>query len=280
MKTATLFFCLVLSAVFSRAQDSTGHSWWKNTAVANLNFTQSHFDNWTQGGTDSWSWQSDLLPKFVFEDSTFQWANTGKFFFGQAKVGDAQSRKSADEIRLESLLTYKIGTWVNPYAAVTGLTQFANGYDYGTDPKTEVSGFLDPGYFTQSVGLGMQPDAWIKTRVGAACKETVTRRHPKPYADDPKTSKVEKIKVEPGAEWVTDLNLKLHANILFTSKLETFSNFKGLKSVDVNWDNQFSSKITKLISVSFNVRIFYDRDISAKRQLAQVLAVGFSYSLL
>jgi hypothetical protein len=280
MKTSILFFFAVLSAVSVQAQDSTGHPRWKNTLVGHLNFTQNHFDNWTQGGTDSWSWQSDLLPKFVYEDSTLQWTNTGKFSFGQAKVGDAQSRKSADEIRLESVLTYKIGTWLNPYAAVTGLTQFAKGYQYGADSKTEVSGFLDPGYFTQSAGIGIQPDARIKTRIGAALKETVTRNHPMPYTDDPKTVKLEKIKVEPGGEWVTDLNLKLHENILFTSKLEAFSNFKGLKSVDVNWDNMFSSKISKLISVSFNLRIFYDRDISSKRQLAQVLAVGFSYSLL
>ena len=280
MKKTILFLCAFLSAVSAQTQNAGSHSEWKSTAVVNINFTQNHFDNWTQGGANSWSWQSDFLPKFVYEDSAFQWANTGKFSFGQAKVADAQSRKSADEIRLESLLTYKIGTWVNPYAAVTGLTQFTGGYNYSTAPKTEVSGFLDPGYFTQSAGLGFQPNPRVRIRIGAACKETVTRNHPAPYADDPKTSKVEKVKVEPGAEWVTDAELKLHDNILFTSKLEAFSNFKGFNSIDVNWDNMFSSKISKLLSVSFNVRIFYDRDISAKRQIKQVLAVGLSYVLL
>jgi hypothetical protein len=272
--------CAVLAVFSAQAQNPEGPSRWKNSVVGNVNFTQNHFDNWTQGGTDSWSWQSDLLPKFVYEDSTFQWTSSGKFSFGQAKVGDAQSRKSADEIRMESVLTYKIRTWVNPYAAVIVLTQFAKGFQYGQDTKTEVSGFLDPGYFTQSAGVGFQPSPHLRTRMGAALKETVTRNHPNPYADDPKTAKLEKIKVEPGAEWVTDVDLKLHENILFTSKLETFSNFKGFDSVDVNWDNMFSSKISKLLSVSFNVRVFYDRDISAKRQLKQTLALGLSFVLL
>ncbi len=280
MRMMTLTCCAVLSCIHLAAQDKASAPRWKNTVVGNLNFTQNHFDNWTQGGADSWSWQSDLLPKFVFEDTTIQWSNTGKISYGQSKVGDAQSRKSADEIRAESVLTYKVGTWINPYAAVTGLTQIAKGYDYGTDPRTEVTGFLDPGYFTESVGLGFQPDPHVKTRIGAACKETVTRNHPAPYADDPKTLKIEKIKVEPGAEWVTDLELKLHENILFTSKMEMFSNLKGLKAVDVNWDNMFTSKISKLLSVSLNVRVFYDRDVSFKRQIKQVLAVGLSYSLL
>jgi cytochrome c oxidase assembly protein Cox11 len=50
--------------------------------------------------------------------------------------------------------------------------------------------------------------------------------------------------------------------------------------VDVNWDNMFSSKISNLLSVSLNVRMFYDKDISSKRQLKQVLALGLSYALL
>jgi hypothetical protein len=274
-----LFAIVLLAASSASAQTAVADTSWKNTAVLNVNFTQAQFDNWAPGGEDSWSWQSDLLPKSLYESSSVQWTNTGKFSFGQARIGDMGSRKSADEIRLESVLTWKIGAWVNPYAAVTGLTQFAPGYFYDGDSKTEVSGFLDPGYFTESAGLGIQPDPHLKTRIGAALKETVTRNHPAPYADDPKTEKIEKIKAEPGAEWVTDAEWKLHDNILFTSKLETFANFNGLNAVDVNWDNMFSSKITKLISVSFNVRVTYDRDVSRKRQIKQVLGAGLSYSL-
>jgi hypothetical protein len=128
--------------------------------------------------------------------------------------------------------------------------------------------------------LGFQHDRRIKTRIGAACKETVTRNHPKPYSDDTGTTEVEKTKIEPGAEWVTDLELKVHQNILFTSKVELFSNMKGIKATDVNWDNMFSSKVSKWITVSLNLRLFYDRDISVRRQIKQVLAVGLSYSLL
>jgi hypothetical protein len=280
MRSIVVVCCAALAVMPLSAQDKAAPARWKNTVVGNLNFTQNRFDNWTQGGSDSWSWQSDLLPKFVREDTAFQWSNTGKISYGQSKVGDARSRKSADEIRAESVLTYKAGKRLHPYAAVTGLTQIAKGYDYGTEPATEVTGFMDPGYFTESLGLSFQPVPAVKTRIGAACKETFTRNHPKPYADDPGTLKIEKIKIEPGAEWVTDLELKLHENILFTSKLEMFSNMKSMEAVDVNWDNMFTSKISKWLSVSLNVRVFYDRDISFKRQIKQVLAVGLSYSLL
>jgi hypothetical protein len=277
-----ILFMAALAALWTAAaaQEPAAPSFWKNSVIGNLNFTQNQFDNWSQGGTDSWSWQADLLPKFTYEDSSFQWANTGKASFGKSEVGDAGSRKAADELRVESVLTYKLGVLVNPYAAITGLTQFAKGYDYSAPAAVEVSGFLDPGYFTQSLGLGIQPVKAVKTRIGAAVKETLTRNHPAPYADDPKTVKIEKFKVEPGGEWVTDLGLALHTNIQFASKLELFSNFKGFRAVDANWDNMFTSKISNVLSVSFNLRMFYDRDISAKRQLKQVLALSLSYSLL
>jgi hypothetical protein len=279
MQRAMLPAAAVLCAAAVWAQTAGADSAWKKTAIVNVNFTQAKFDNWAPGGEDSWSWQSDLLPKFVYEAPSLQWASSGKFSFGQAQVGDAGSRKSADEIRLESLLTLKKGTWVNPYAAVTALTQFAPGYRYAGDDRRRVSGFLDPGYFTESAGVGYQPNPHFRTRIGAAFKESVARSHPAPYTDDPKTSRIEKFKAEPGAEWAADADLKLADNILFTSKLETFSNFKGLNAVDVNWDNLFSSKISRLISVSLNVRVTYDRDVSKRRQIKQVLAAGLSYAL-
>jgi hypothetical protein len=280
MKRGFVTLCFAAWAPFAGAQDSTAQAAWKNSMVGNLNFTQNHFDNWSQGGSDAWSWQADLLPKFVYEGPRLQWTNTGKVSYGRSKVADFGARKAADELRLESVLTVKLGVFVNPYVSFTGITQMDRGFDYGKEPAVEVAGFLDPGYFTEGAGVGIQPDPRIKTRLGAALKQTVTRNHPVPYADDPETAEEEKVKFEPGAVSVTDFELKLHSNILLTSKVELFTNFKGWKAVDVNWDTMFSSKISKLVSVSLNVRVFYDRDISVRRQLKQVLAVGISTVLI
>jgi hypothetical protein len=85
--------------------------------------------------------------------------------------------------------------------------------------------------------------------------------------------------VEAGAESVTDVALKLSDNLLFNSKLELFSNIKGIDEIDINWDNLFSVKVSEFINVGLNIRLFYDKDISSKRQLKQTMAVGFSYTL-
>ena len=63
--------------------------------------------------------------------------------------------------------------------------------------------------------------------------------------------------------------LTLAKNILFTSNLQLFANMKAFNEIDVNWDNLLAAKVNDYINVNFNVKIFYDRDISNKRQLMQ-----------
>lgn len=276
---ATIILLIMsMSLVAQEAEEKKPEYGWKNEMVGNLNFTQNKFDNWAQGGEDSWSWQLDINAKFENDQEKYNWSNTGKFSFGQTQIGDADSRKAADEIKLESVYTYKMNLYINPYFAVTGKTQISKGYQYTDSSKFAISDLLDPGYFTQSVGIGYKPNDMIKTRLGAALKETVADKYP--FADDPATTKFEKSRTEVGAESVTDLEYKVSENILFNSKLEMFSNLEGINEVDVTWDNLITAKVSEYINVSFNLNLLYDRDISKSRQLKQTLAVGLSYTLL
>ncbi len=247
---------------------------WQNLVIGNLNFTQNSFENWAAGGENSWAWQLDFSGNFTNDQQDFNWANSAKLSFGQAKVGDIGSRKAADEIKLESVYTYKLNDYLNPYAAATAQTQFVKGYAYTTDSKTAISDIFDPAYFTQSIGVGYKPNEIIKTRAGAALKETITNKHAEIYSNG------EKNRVELGAESVTDLNMQLSESILYTSKLELFSTLNAINEVDVNWDNVFAAKVSDYIKVTFNFKLFYDRDISPKRQLKQTLGAGLSYSFM
>jgi len=254
---------------------------WQKELVGNLNFTQNSFDNWAQGGEDSWSWATEVRAKFINDQEKYNWSNNGKLAFGKTKVGSSDARKAADEIKLESVYTYKMHIHINPYIAATGLTQVAEGIKYIDDTtQVAISNFLDPAYFTQSLGISYEPVANFKTRLGAALKQTITDKYPVPYADDPSTTKIEKTRNEVGMESVTDFSKKFSEILAFTTKLEMFSNMQSIEEIDVNWDNLFTAKVASNINVSFNFRIFYDHDISAKRQLLQTLAVGLTYNFL
>ncbi len=266
----TMAFC---SLSFAQQADKKAPQYgWKKELVGNLNFTQNTFDNWKQGGENAWAWQLTINGKWVNDQKNYDWENTLKINYGKTKVGDAASKKSTDELNVSSVYTYKMGIYVNPFVSFSGLTQFTKGYKYEADTSYAISEFLDPGYFMQTLGIGYAPNNHIKTRLGAAFKETMADKYANLY------SKGKKFRVEYGANSVTELNFKLAQNILYTGKLQLFSNLKAFNQIDVNWDNMLASKISKYISVNFNVKLFYDRDVSPKRQLQEVLAVGLTYN--
>ena len=177
-------------------------------------------------------------------------------------------------------MTYLWKFQPDPYFSVKGETQLAPGYNYGENKKTQVSAFLDPAYFTQSAGFIYVPTDELSVRFGAAFKETITKDYSAPFSDDPETEEIETTKVEPGVESVISFSKKINDNTLVNSTIDLFNNFSGFNATDVRLDTDITTQITKFINVKLNIKLFYDEDISTKRQLNQSLLLGISYTLL
>ncbi len=277
-KLFTCILSLIALSAFAQQPDTTkAKKPWTHSLTGGLNLTQISFnDNWAQGGENALAYAVNLLGKSVDDLPKTDWTTSYKFAFGQTKVGSGSIRKTDDKIDLETLLTYKLGTYVNPYVAATLKTQFAKGFDYNVDPDTAVSKFFDPAYLIQSAGIGYQPIKQIKTRLGAALREVITSQFVG-YAGGKKT------KVEGGLESVTEINWQLQSNLLFTGKLELFDPFKDLEKVVVRSDNTLAAKVSKYISVNFNVQLIKEpgeKVSQGKTQVKQSLALGLSYTFL
>jgi hypothetical protein len=266
--------------VVGQEADAAPASPWTKKLIASINFTQASFSNWAQGGENSLAWQSTLNAELTRSEDGYDFVNKGKFTFGLSRVGDTGNRKSADEIRLESVFTWKRGKYLNPFVSGSAQTQFASGYDYSGTTKTKVSKFLDPGYFTQSAGVGYNPNKMFKTRLGATAKETVTSDFAVPYSDDPSTPGIEKTRFEGGVTSITEVERTFEEDAVFTSRLELFSNLKGLDQIDLTWENLLSLKVTRLINVNLSVDLVYDKDVTDDLQMKEILGVGLSYSFL
>ncbi len=140
------------------AQEKAPDFGWKTSAIGKVNVTQSQFDNWSQGGENTLAWQGLFEATVTNEQERFLWKNYLKMSYGQNKIGSGSLKKTTDEIVLESVLNYKTGWTADAYLALTAKTQFSAGYLYPADaPAVEISNFLDPGYFTQEVGLSWNP---------------------------------------------------------------------------------------------------------------------------
>lgn len=275
--SALLAGTTVLSAQDADAsKDSLG---WHRKIVSQLNVTQASFDNWAQGGENALAWQVTGKGRFNYRAQRYTWTNSAGLDYGQTRLGGQSFRKSSDEINMESVLSYDAPEILSPYVSVSALTQIARGYRYEDSTVVATSDFMDPGYFTQSIGLSWSPSDAFTTRAGGALKETVTHHFPQ-YVDNPNTTEVERSRVETGLNSVTELNQAIDDNLLLSSKLELFANLKAFNQIDVNWASSITAKVSSYINVNLNVRVLYDRNVSKSRQLKQALAMGLSYTFL
>ncbi|MBP8976472.1 MAG: DUF3078 domain-containing protein [Bacteroidetes bacterium] len=287
-----LCFCLLLSpfllvnaqetqvpsTVVQQTQPQPKH--WQHSMHVNANLTQVSFTDWAQGGENSLAYALFLEGKSEFAHDSINWTNSYKFGYGQARLSTLGLRKTDDIINFESVFIYKLGAYINPYASVSLRTQFTEGVVYESDGRTvPVSNFFDPGYLVQAIGVGYQPISEIKTRLGMAMREIVTKNYVS-YSDDPSTSKVEKVRVDGGVESVTDVNWKVMENIIFTSKLEIFAPIKHLKQATLRSDNTLSAKANKYVSINLNVLLLNDPQIQARTQIKETLALGISFTLI
>lgn len=259
-----LLFC---TPSFSQTDSST----WKHNLVAGLTATHVSFSDWAGGGENALAYTTVIDGKSVQDLEMTNWSTSYKFAYGQTRLGSKPMRKTDDKIEFESVLSYKVGTAVNPYAAFTLKTQFDVGYKYddATNTKTVLSRFWAPAYLTQSVGVGYAPRPEITTRLGAALREVMS-----------KTGYIEYNRTEGGIESVTDVQISFEQNLLFTSKLELFTPFNNIDVVVVRSDNTLTAKVNSVVNVTIHLQLINDANVSARTQIKETIALGIAYTLI
>jgi hypothetical protein len=277
-----IFLLIILFNTFLYAQDKpdTLLNTWIPKGVSGLNISQIAFSDWSQGGDNSITYS--IFGVFGLNYYTESWGfkNNLKVTYGQTKIGDASYKTNDNEFYLETIFSLKFGWTVDPFFSNTVRTSITAGYKYSGDTaKTKIADIFDPGYITQSIGFTYDKDKIFKSRLGIAIQETFTNNQ-RQYSDDPvTTNEIESFKLETGIESVSDLNLPIDVNLLYTSKLRLFTRFDHLDVWDVRWDNQVTAKINSWLNVNFNFIAVYERSQSVKTQIKEALQVGVAFNL-
>jgi len=284
MKSIITIILIVLFSqiLFSQQQDSIKSNW-QNKGIVSLNISQIAFTDWTQGGDDALTYT--FIGDFAFNYARELWSfkNSLKLAYGQTKIAEADFKTNNNELYLESVYTRDVGLWVDPYISNLVRTTIAPGYEYKVvdkiETRTEIANIFDPGYISQSIGLGINKSEIVKTRLGLGFQEVITNKYWK-YSDDPKTTdKQEAFKFETGIESVTDFNWNFMENMNLKSKLRLFSRFESLDVWDVRWDNTISAQVNKYIVVNLNVLTIYEKNQSLRTQIKEALQIGITYTL-
>lgn len=272
-----LVFAIPLCVSAQKVSDSLLYKWIPK-GVAGINISQIALSQWAQGGDNAITWILNGEMGLNYYTRSYSLLNNLKLAFGRTKLGSSDYRTNDNELYLEDVYSYLVGWAVEPYVSNTIRTAVSTGYNYKVTPSVKTADFFDPGIVTQSLGFAYTRNKTITTRLGLAFQETFTNLY-RQYSDDPDTKdKIEAFKFETGLESVTDLETSLGENMLYKSSLRLFTRFKNLDVWDVRWDNTVAAQINKFFSVKLNVLTLYEKALSPKTQLKEMLLLGFTYT--
>ncbi|MEO7427378.1 MAG: DUF3078 domain-containing protein [Fibrobacteria bacterium] len=248
---------------------------WKHQATGLLNLNQAYYDQWAKGGTDAFSYELNLGGSLTLEQEDYNWVTQAKAIYGRTKLGSLASRKSSDQFDFETIYTRVLKIHVNPFASLTAQSQFVPGYAYTEDPisRTQISDYFNPAYFTETIGLGVEPVKDLKERLGATMKQTVGS-----YGfqkDGVRTG--DDFKQEYGLSSTTEYQRAVMENIQASTRLDVFVNFQGIDNIDGRWANRITAKVNKWVNVNAEYEVLYDSDLSLDTQTREGLAIGISF---
>jgi hypothetical protein len=264
---------------------------WYPWMEAGLNLTQAAYsDNWKGGETGSVSWSAYINATAEKQiNPSLNWLNSMKLLYGQTREqevgadgerrwGDAE--KSADQADLEALFRLTKGWAVDPYLSLRVETLFQD----VTDPLGRKLWF-NPMTFKESAGVARKfvdlENHQFLGRFGITARETYRRFFESATSDETFSSSA----WDAGAELVLDYMRAFNPSLTYTSRFSVYQPFTWSKTnefdemgadsiaaagldadiadytttVDIDWQNTLSARITKVIAVQLYVQLLYDK---------------------
>ena len=257
---------------------------WKTGGIFTLNVGQGSLSHWVGGGDKfSLSVISFLNVYAFYKKGKHIWDNNLDLGYGLVKTTSLGERKSDDRIDLLSKYGYEIAPKWYLGALFNFRTQFANGYTYSKDNlnrdvKTLSSASFAPAYVLLSLGIDYRPVDYFSIFISPITERWVIVSNDSlsaagAYGVDPG----KKSSNELGAFLSAKFNKEIAKNIVYTSRLDLFSNYKKKpQNVDLYFTNVLAMKVNKYISANIALDLLYDDDAIKHLQVRQLLGIGIT----
>lgn len=261
---------------------------WKRSLEIGLNSALSNFsDNWTGGGVSSFTWGSLLNGKIEYKNQKFTWFNDLQLQYGKTQNKGQSARKSQDLIFFDSKVGYNINKKWDFFGAVNFISQFDNGFTYGTDSlgnetATVISKFMSPGYLTEAIGLRYQPVDYFWARIGVIAFRQTFVTDTSLYQNVPNNYGVsigKRMLNQPGAQILSEFKKNLAPNITLLVRYLGFAPYQDLNLFSHRIDAVLTAKITKYINLSVTGIGIYDPSQDVNWQTSTVVSLGLLFQL-
>lgn len=285
MKTK-LFILALLAPVFAMAQEETP---WVHSGITGINFSQTSFTNWSEGGDNSVASNAYLNGSLNYKKDKISWTNDLSINYGQNNTKMTGWRKNIDNLNFASKFGQQMTEKVYYAALLDFKTQMTDGYQYNNaGDRTLISKFLTPAYLNVSVGLDYKPNdnlAFYFSPVAGKLTITADTLFSTRYGVDPGKM----LRTQLGATFKASCNYDklMNGKMTLKSALDLFTAYDdSFGNIDVNWDMLVGLNLSKFVTLTFQSTLKYDDDIKyidedgthgARVQFKEILGLGLSY---
>ena len=296
MRLQTFLFIILslISGSTLLAQNTKNDSNWIRTGQFGLSLSQVSLSDWASGGENNVGLEVFVNYSADLKKGKNIWKNRFEFAYGLDKGGDDATEKTNDKLYISS--TYGRAINKTLYASVSGdfKTQFTNGYNYKTDPKTTLSKFFSPAYLQIGAGAMWIPKPWITMGFNpASFKATFVLDDDLSNqgafgVDVDKNGEGDKLFSEFGASMKIEVKKEIIKNINLYSRLELFTSYlEDTKNVDLYWNVQINMTINKWFAANIATNMIADNNvkiskedgtISTKLQFKEALGIGLVFN--
>ncbi len=272
--------------VFNPILHYSWHSHWKKQLEGTLHFSEGTFsENWKSGGVNSISLGFNFDARADYSKDKISFTNE---YQSQLSGFDSRGegvRKSVDKLFLDTKFGYKLKKSVFLFSSANFQSQYINGYNYFDignvkNQKTKISGFLAPGYLTESLGLEYKPDLHFSNRIGLISIRQVFVIDTGIYHGTPTNYGVAIGKrglTEVGFQLISDFHKEIIKNIEIKTHFEFFQSYKRPSNTNLRTDLYLTGKVNRFLNMNLSGTFLYDNNQDPRPQLNQFLSLGLTY---
>lgn len=297
---------------------------WVRGGVLTVGINQGFLHNWAPGGEVASLTVNGQFNGYLNRISGKHiWTNNLDLNYGLFYgFSNAFTPRKIDD-RIDFTSKYGLQLDKKKHFFLSGLfnfkSQFTKGYDYSLPnwDSLSTSAFMSPGYFTGAIGIDYRRSNNLTLFFSpAAARFTVADRYYTTMRPEGMFGVAfgETSRFELGAYFTGRYQTEVSKKLLFRTRLDLYANYlaKDRKdalgnvvkrdnpgNIDILWDNFFSYKLSKFLSLTLTATCIYDNDIPYQPnfidaagnevpkdepgtslgwwQLKQVLAIGLEY---
>ncbi|MBB6129456.1 DUF3078 domain-containing protein [Mucilaginibacter lappiensis] len=262
-------------------------NYWKKAITFGLNFSQSAFTgNYAAGGVNAVALGTNFIYHTEYNKAPFSYVSELNLQYGVSKNKGQGKRKTNDRIYFDNKLASQLSKHWYLFGSLTFESQFDKGYNYvdngnGTFTSQYISNFMSPGYLTESLGFEYKPTGYFDLRLGTGTARqtfvldrTIHKEQQDNYGVD--TNKT--VKNDLAFQMVALFDKDIAKNIHLNTRYALFIPYgQPLKYITHRVDMVLSARVNRLINVTINGTLLYDKHTSQDAQATEGLALGMLY---